>query len=68
MNEFEKKYYVDRVGTGSIKWDGLKFLYGDSDLISMWVADMDFRSPECVGDALAEMANKGLFWLLHASP
>ena len=61
MNEFEKKYYVDRVGTGSIKWDGLKFLYGDSDLISMWVADMDFRSPECVGDALAEVANKGLF-------
>lgn len=61
MNEFEKKYYIDRVGTGSVKWDGLKFLFGDSDLISMWVADMDFRSPECVGEALTAMAQTGNF-------
>ncbi|MDD6188644.1 MAG: pyridoxal phosphate-dependent aminotransferase [Clostridiales bacterium] len=61
MNEFEKKYYADRVGTGSVKWDGLQFLFGDKDLISMWVADMDFRSPECVGEALKSMADTGLF-------
>ncbi len=61
MTEFEKKYYVNRIGTGGIKWDGLQFLFGEKDLISFWVADMDFRSPECVGEALKKMADTGLF-------
>lgn len=61
MNDFEKKYYADRRGTGSVKWDGLEFIFGNRDLISMWVADMDFRAPECVGEALKKMAETGLF-------
>ena len=61
MTEFEKKYYAERIGTGSVKWDGLEFLFGDKDLLSFWVADMDFRSPECVGEALKNMADTGLF-------
>lgn len=61
MTEFEAKYYVDRRGTGSMKWDALKFLYGKEDLLSFWVADMDFRSPECVTEALKEYSEPGLF-------
>ncbi|NLO47989.1 MAG: aminotransferase, partial [Clostridiales bacterium] len=52
MNKFEKEYYIDRLNTGSAKWDGLKGMFGETGLLPMWVADMDFRSPECVTDAL----------------
>lgn len=46
--------YVDRFNTHSYKWDALDREFGSSDLIAMWVADMDFESPECVTDALKE--------------
>ena len=46
--------YVNRLGTHSYKWDGLKKEFGDADLLAMWVADMDFPSPKCVTDALSE--------------
>ncbi|MEG1873649.1 MAG: MalY/PatB family protein, partial [Ruthenibacterium sp.] len=44
--------YVDRKGTCSFKWDGLKKEFGEADLLAMWVADMDFPSPPCVQEAL----------------
>lgn len=57
MKSFAKKYYVDRKGTASLKWDALDVRFGDPDLISMWVADMDFRTPDCVIDALKRGLN-----------
>ena len=44
--------YVNRLGTHSYKWDGLKKEFGDAALLAMWVADMDFPSPPCVTKAL----------------
>lgn len=43
---------IDRRGTDSVKWDGVKNLWGCDDLLPMWVADMDFRTPPFVMDAL----------------
>lgn len=58
----EEKYYVpNRRGTNSFKWDGIKLKYGTDDLLPLWVADMDFRAPDCVNDALRKMANFGVF-------
>ena len=70
MNEFEQRYYADRRGSGAIKWDGLKFLFGsdDADMISMWVADMDFHSPECVGEALKKLGESGEYGYYMPSP
>ena len=68
MTEFEKKYYVERRGTGSAKWDGLAFQFSSADLLPFWVADMDFRVPECVCDALREMADFGVFGYYGAGP
>jgi cystathionine beta-lyase len=45
---------IDRRGTGAVKTDGLKRIWGRTDLISLWVADMDFRTPSFVIDALKE--------------
>lgn len=45
-----------RRGSGAIKWD----MY-DADVLPMWVADMDFRSPEPVIRALHERVEHGFF-------
>jgi len=61
VKEFCEKYYVDRMGTDSLKWDALDVRFGNPDLISMWVADMEFRTPECVTDALQKRVEHGVF-------
>ena len=53
--------YVDRKNTDSAKWDGLKQMFSRDDLLAMWVADMDFRVPGCVSDALRDYIDTGAF-------
>lgn len=54
---------IDRFGTHSSKWDTMEALYGvpESDGLAMWVADMDFRPPACVGRAVQAMRDHGIF-------
>lgn len=54
---------IDRSSTGSVKWDPfyLKKLFGKEDLLPLWVADMDFRAPQPVIDALVERVKHGIF-------
>ena len=35
---------IDRSHTAAVKWDGLNEVWGRTDLIPMWVADMDFAT------------------------
>lgn len=43
---------IDRHGTESVKWDAVSERWGRNDLLPMWVADMDFRTPPFVMEAL----------------
>ncbi|KWW31220.1 MAG: cystathione beta-lyase [bacterium P3] len=43
---------IERRGTDCFKWDALPAMYGRDDLTPMWVADMDFRTPDFVMEAL----------------
>ncbi|MDR0763272.1 MAG: aminotransferase class I/II-fold pyridoxal phosphate-dependent enzyme [Bacteroidales bacterium] len=43
---------VSRKGTNAVKTDMLKTVFGKSDLIPLWVADMDFETPPFIIDAL----------------
>ncbi|SEO57003.1 cystathione beta-lyase [Salinihabitans flavidus] len=57
---------IDRRGTDSAKWDMMERAFGvpPEDGIAMWVADMDFRAPDFLQDAvqrLLETANYGYF-------
>ena len=45
---------IERRGTDCFKWDALPSMYGRDDLLPMWVADMDFRSPDFVLDAIKQ--------------
>ena len=48
---------VERRGTASLKWDK----YKDKDIIPMWVADMDFRSPPAIIRAIQQRTAYGVF-------
>ena len=54
---------IDRRGSHCMKWDHMQARYGVSpeDGISMWVADMDFRPPDCAQDALRRMLDHGIY-------
>jgi cystathionine beta-lyase len=54
---------IDRHGTHSMKWDRMEALYGvpAADGLAMWVADMDFRPPACVTEAVRRMADHGIY-------
>jgi len=60
-NRFDE--VIDRRGTDCLKWDGMQSRYSvaPEDGISMWVADMDFRPPEGVANALADMQAGGVY-------
>ena len=47
----------DRTGTSSLKWEK----YSSSDVIPLWVADMDFKSPPSVVDLAVEISSRGNF-------
>ncbi len=54
---------IDRRGTHCVKWDMMEQLYGvpKEDGIAMWVADMEFRPPQCVQDAVQAMVDHGVY-------
>ena len=52
MEHYDFDEVIERRHTDCFKWDALKAMYGRGDLQPMWVADMDFRSPDFVMEAL----------------
>ena len=47
---------IDRTGTSAYKVDLLKARYGSEDLLPLWVADMDFRTPDFILDSIKKRA------------
>jgi len=45
---------VDRQGTSCVKYDLRKDVFGNENVIPMWVADMDFKTPAFIIEALKE--------------
>ncbi|MHB1394902.1 MAG: MalY/PatB family protein [Clostridia bacterium] len=52
---------VDRLGTSSVKWDYLDSVFGNAEVLPMWVADMDFEVPQPVIDAVVKRAQHGIY-------
>ncbi|GAA3613423.1 PatB family C-S lyase [Gibbsiella greigii] len=55
---------IDRSHSDSVKWDK----YHGRDIIPLWVADTDFRSPPAVIAALQQRVAHGVFGYGHPSP
>lgn len=52
---------IDRSGTNALKYSVLKERYGRDDLLPLWVADMDFETPDFITDALRNRLDHSLF-------
>lgn len=54
---FDFDQWIDRRHSDSLKWHK----YGDRDVLPLWVADTDFRSPPCIIEAIKKRADHGVF-------
>lgn len=52
---------INRKNTRSVKWDMLEAMFQTDDVLPMWVADMDFKAPKAVNDALIKRAEHGIY-------
>jgi cysteine-S-conjugate beta-lyase len=51
---------IQREGTSSVKYDLRKEIFGAKDVIPMWVADMDFRTPDFIISSLEKRLDQGI--------
>ena len=52
MKRYDFDEIVPREGTNCIKYDGREWIFKTNDLIPLWVADMDFLTPDFIVNAL----------------
>lgn len=52
---------IDRSNSDCSKIENLKPLFGRKDIIPLWVADMDFKSPPAITQALMNRVEHGVF-------
>jgi cysteine-S-conjugate beta-lyase len=54
---------INRRGTHCVKWDMMEPMFGvpAEDGLAMWVADMEFRPPQVVQEAIETMAAHGVY-------
>ena len=57
----EEIKYVERKNSNCNKWDAQTGMFGEENLHAMWVADMDFRVPQCVIAALENYVQFGVY-------
>lgn len=66
--QYDFDQIIERRNTCSSKWDNVGARVGNPDALPMWVADMDFRSPQPVIDALQKRVELGIFGYPFAHP
>ncbi|ART77817.1 MalY/PatB family protein [Sutcliffiella horikoshii] len=61
MKSYDFNEIINRKNTSSVKWDETARVFGSSDVLPMWVADMDFKAPQEVTKAIIEKAEHGIY-------
>lgn len=61
MASYDFNQIIDRRGTNSLKYDFAVERGYPGDILPLWVADMDFRAPEPVLEALRRSVDHGIF-------
>lgn len=64
MKQINKKFFdtvYNRKNTGSVKYDFIPKVPNVKNVIPMWVADMDFKSPAAVEEALKKTAKHNIY-------
>jgi cystathionine beta-lyase len=50
-----------RAGTSTLKYDARGEVFGNPDVIPMWIADMDFECPPAIGEAIRRRADHNIY-------
>ena len=61
MKRYDFDKVIERQGTGAVKTDALGKVFGKEALIPLWVADMDFETPDFITEALKERLEHPIF-------
>ncbi|MDW2879777.1 MULTISPECIES: MalY/PatB family protein [Bacillaceae] len=68
MRKYDFHKAINRYETASVKWELTKDVFGSSDVLPMWVADMDFEPPEEVQNAISKRASHEVFGYTFVPP
>ena len=53
---------TNRLATDSIRWDS----FNSKEVLPLWLADMDFKSPPCVIEAVSNRVQQGIYGYTHS--
>ncbi len=67
MMKYNFDEIIERRGTDCVKHDRIEAIFKHDDLLPMWVADMDFRAPQCVMEAIRKRAEHEVLGYTFAS-
>lgn len=61
MKKYNFDEIVDRTNTNCLKYDARGSFFGNPDVLPLWVADMDFRTPDFIVEAVRKRAEHEIF-------
>lgn len=61
MKTYNFDELIDRTQSSSVKYDGRQAFFGNPDVLPLWVADMDFRTPDFIIDAIRKRLDHEIF-------
>jgi cystathionine beta-lyase len=61
MKKYNFDEIVPREGTNCIKYDARDWMFKTNDLIPLWVADMDFKTPDLIVEAIKKRAEHEIY-------
>lgn len=61
MKTYNFDELIDRTHTNCIKYDARGSFFGKADVLPLWVADMDFRTPDFIVEAVKARAEHEIF-------
>ncbi len=61
MKNYNFDEIVPREGTNCIKYDALERFFGSKNVLPLWVADMDFKTPDFIVDAIKKRAEHEIY-------
>ncbi len=61
MKAYNFDEIIDRQNTNCIKYDTRGQFFGKQDVLPLWVADMDFRTPDFIAEAIQQRAQHEIY-------
>lgn len=61
MKKYDFDTYIDRIGTDCEKYEHLDRIFGTSDVLPLWLADMDFPTADFIVEAMEQRMKHPIF-------